>query len=208
MTHQTRISHEDVAELCVAALSVGKGKKISFDCITSPILTAPNSSSSSSSSSSLPAATTGKTALGGGTNNDNNDDGDDNDRKRSGSLKFYNMPTRTKTLSARTSNEDNHTNVAILDEDPVQTTRRGVTTTTATMTPTPAVPISASTMMTATTSTTTTTETSTTTTTATTTTTSIPDNAVANSKPKRKSAEDALLDFLQLSITTNYDNDL
>jgi len=29
-----RISREDVAELCVAALSVGKGKKISFDCIT------------------------------------------------------------------------------------------------------------------------------------------------------------------------------
>ena len=207
MTHQTRISHEDVAELCVAALSVGKGKKISFDCITSPILTVPNSSSSSSSSS-LAAATTGKTALGGGTNNDNNDDGDGNDRKRSGSLKFYNMPTRTRILSARTSNEDNHTNEAILDEDPVQTTRRGVTTTTATMTPTPAVPISASTMMTTTTSTTTTTEILATTTTATTTTTSIPDNAVANSKPKRKSAEDALLDFLQLSITTNYDNDL
>ena len=30
----TRISREDVAELCVAALSAGKGKKISFDCIT------------------------------------------------------------------------------------------------------------------------------------------------------------------------------
>ena len=32
----TRISREDVAELCVAALSVGKGGKISFDCITLP----------------------------------------------------------------------------------------------------------------------------------------------------------------------------
>jgi len=30
----TRISREDVAELCVAALSAGKGKKKSFDCIT------------------------------------------------------------------------------------------------------------------------------------------------------------------------------
>lgn len=30
----TRISREDVAELCVAALSAGKGKQISFDCIT------------------------------------------------------------------------------------------------------------------------------------------------------------------------------
>jgi len=30
----TRIGREDVAELCVAALSVGKGKQISFDCIT------------------------------------------------------------------------------------------------------------------------------------------------------------------------------
>jgi len=30
----THISREDVAEMCVAALSAGKGKKISFDCIT------------------------------------------------------------------------------------------------------------------------------------------------------------------------------
>lgn len=42
----TRISREDVAELCVAALSAGKGKKISFDCITM--------SSSALSSSSPP----------------------------------------------------------------------------------------------------------------------------------------------------------
>mmetsp|Transcript_19105 Transcript_19105/g.44266 ORF Transcript_19105/g.44266 Transcript_19105/m.44266 type:complete len:454 (+) Transcript_19105:403-1764(+) len=32
----TRISREDIAELCVAALSAGKGKKVSFDCITIP----------------------------------------------------------------------------------------------------------------------------------------------------------------------------
>eukprot|EP00533_Pseudo-nitzschia_delicatissima_P013005 CAMPEP_0197272550 /NCGR_PEP_ID=MMETSP1432-20130617/10056_1 /TAXON_ID=44447 /ORGANISM="Pseudo-nitzschia delicatissima, Strain UNC1205" /LENGTH=394 /DNA_ID=CAMNT_0042738111 /DNA_START=140 /DNA_END=1324 /DNA_ORIENTATION=+ len=42
----TRISREDVAELCVAALSAGKDKKISFDCITM--------SSSALSSSSPP----------------------------------------------------------------------------------------------------------------------------------------------------------
>lgn len=33
----TRISREDLAELCVASLSVGKGQKVSFDCITRPI---------------------------------------------------------------------------------------------------------------------------------------------------------------------------
>jgi hypothetical protein len=31
---RTRISREDVAELCVAALTLGKGQNISFDCIT------------------------------------------------------------------------------------------------------------------------------------------------------------------------------
>jgi hypothetical protein len=33
----TRISREDLADLCVAALSVGKGQHVSFDCITRPI---------------------------------------------------------------------------------------------------------------------------------------------------------------------------
>ncbi|KAG7337201.1 NAD-dependent epimerase/dehydratase [Nitzschia inconspicua] len=33
----TRISREDLADLCVASLSVGKGQKVSFDCITRPI---------------------------------------------------------------------------------------------------------------------------------------------------------------------------
>ena len=33
----TRIGREDLAELGVAALSVGKGQKVSFDCITRPI---------------------------------------------------------------------------------------------------------------------------------------------------------------------------
>mmetsp|Transcript_26256 Transcript_26256/g.46652 ORF Transcript_26256/g.46652 Transcript_26256/m.46652 type:complete len:353 (-) Transcript_26256:1098-2156(-) len=33
----TRISREDLAELCVAALSVAKGQKVSFDCITRPL---------------------------------------------------------------------------------------------------------------------------------------------------------------------------
>ena len=30
---RTCISREDVAELCVSALNVGRGKKVSFDCI-------------------------------------------------------------------------------------------------------------------------------------------------------------------------------
>jgi hypothetical protein len=47
----TRISREDVAELCVAALSVGKGGKISFDCITLP-------SSTVSSMKTMATATT------------------------------------------------------------------------------------------------------------------------------------------------------
>jgi hypothetical protein len=34
----TRISREDLADLCIAALSCGKGQKVSFDCITRPIL--------------------------------------------------------------------------------------------------------------------------------------------------------------------------
>eukprot|EP00532_Pseudo-nitzschia_australis_P006683 CAMPEP_0168168172 /NCGR_PEP_ID=MMETSP0139_2-20121125/2939_1 /TAXON_ID=44445 /ORGANISM="Pseudo-nitzschia australis, Strain 10249 10 AB" /LENGTH=496 /DNA_ID=CAMNT_0008085459 /DNA_START=233 /DNA_END=1723 /DNA_ORIENTATION=+ len=48
----TRISREDIAELCVAALSAGKGKKVSFDCITIPstaissLMTNANASSS------------------------------------------------------------------------------------------------------------------------------------------------------------------
>lgn len=45
----TRISREDLADLCVAALSAGKGKKVSLDCIT----VSPSESSSSSSSSLL-----------------------------------------------------------------------------------------------------------------------------------------------------------
>lgn len=31
------ISRADVASLCVAAVSVGKAKKVSFDCITRPV---------------------------------------------------------------------------------------------------------------------------------------------------------------------------
>ena len=31
--NQTSISRDDVAELCVSALNVGRGKKVSFDCI-------------------------------------------------------------------------------------------------------------------------------------------------------------------------------
>jgi len=46
--NSTSISREDLADLCVAALSVGKGKKVSFDCITIS-----SSESSFSSSSSL-----------------------------------------------------------------------------------------------------------------------------------------------------------
>jgi nucleoside-diphosphate-sugar epimerase len=34
----TRISREDLADLCVASLAVGKGQKVSFDCITRPII--------------------------------------------------------------------------------------------------------------------------------------------------------------------------
>ncbi|OEU07560.1 NAD(P)-binding protein [Fragilariopsis cylindrus CCMP1102] len=49
----TRISREDVAELCVAALSAGKGEKISFDCITLP-------SSTVSSLKTIVTATTDK----------------------------------------------------------------------------------------------------------------------------------------------------
>ena len=33
---RTRISRSDIADLCVAALSAGKGKKVSLDCITVP----------------------------------------------------------------------------------------------------------------------------------------------------------------------------
>ena len=32
--YPTRICREDLADLCVAALSVGKGQSVSFDCIT------------------------------------------------------------------------------------------------------------------------------------------------------------------------------
>jgi len=46
--NSTSISREDLADLCVAALSVGKGKKVSLDCITIS-----SSESSFSSSSSL-----------------------------------------------------------------------------------------------------------------------------------------------------------
>lgn len=35
---QTRIGREDLADLCVAALAVAKGKKVSFDCITRPLV--------------------------------------------------------------------------------------------------------------------------------------------------------------------------
>jgi hypothetical protein len=34
----TRISREDLADLCIASLAVGKGQKVSFDCITRPII--------------------------------------------------------------------------------------------------------------------------------------------------------------------------
>lgn len=34
---QRSISRADVANLCLVALSVGKDKKISFDCITQPV---------------------------------------------------------------------------------------------------------------------------------------------------------------------------
>ena len=34
MHSRTRISREDLADLCVAALTVGAGQKVSFDCIT------------------------------------------------------------------------------------------------------------------------------------------------------------------------------
>ena len=40
----TRISREDLADLCIASLTAGKGKKMSFDCITM----APSTTSSSS----------------------------------------------------------------------------------------------------------------------------------------------------------------
>jgi len=46
----TRMSREDLADLCVAALSVGKGKKVSLDCITN------SPSDSSSPSSSAPSS--------------------------------------------------------------------------------------------------------------------------------------------------------
>ena len=42
----TRISREDLADLCVAALTVGKGQKVSFDCIARPIPDEINGSSS------------------------------------------------------------------------------------------------------------------------------------------------------------------
>jgi hypothetical protein len=36
----TRISREDLADLCIASLAAGKGQKVSFDCITRPIMSA------------------------------------------------------------------------------------------------------------------------------------------------------------------------
>lgn len=35
--NRTSISRDDLAELCVAALGVGKGQNVSFDCITQQI---------------------------------------------------------------------------------------------------------------------------------------------------------------------------
>ncbi|KAL3926914.1 MAG: hypothetical protein SGARI_005466 [Bacillariaceae sp.] len=40
----TRIGREDLADLCVAALSAGKGQKVSFDCITRPLPSTPQNS--------------------------------------------------------------------------------------------------------------------------------------------------------------------
>jgi len=115
----TRISREDLAELCVAALSVGKGKQCSFDCITLPTSTV---------SSLVTMATT----------EERKDYGVHDRRKKNKSIDTINSATTSTTTS--------------------------VATTAAT----------ASTTATATT--------------------------VA-----RKSAEDALTEFLELSITTNYD---
>jgi len=46
---QTRIRREDLADLCIAALLVGKNRKMSFDCITRPVTTTTGSSSSADS---------------------------------------------------------------------------------------------------------------------------------------------------------------
>jgi len=127
----TRISREDVAELCVAALSAGKGKKISFDCITVP--------SSSASSSLLSTATI--------DGNSDSDEGNDRNIRE-------NKETAASSATATTS----------------------ISTSTSTATP------SAATITTATVS-----------------------KTSGTSTEDRKSAEEALTEFLDLSITTNYD---
>jgi hypothetical protein len=38
----TAISREDVAEMCVAALGIGSGQNISFDCITQEVVVVDN----------------------------------------------------------------------------------------------------------------------------------------------------------------------
>lgn len=59
----TRISREDVAELCVAALSAGKGKKTSFDCITmSPSTITSSLLQQPSIIAGIPSATSAETA--------------------------------------------------------------------------------------------------------------------------------------------------
>jgi len=61
----TRIGHEDLADLCVAALTAGNGKKVSLDCITiSPSEDSPSPSSSLQNSQT--PRTQSSFAVGGG----------------------------------------------------------------------------------------------------------------------------------------------
>jgi hypothetical protein len=122
----TRISREDVAELCVAALSAGRGEKISFDCITLP-------SSTVSSLKTIVTTTTDEIDI-------NNDEGVGTDDDR--------------------TNKNNKDTIASSTFTAASTTMAATATASATSTRTTI---------------------------------------------GRKSAEDTLTEFLELSITTNYD---
>jgi hypothetical protein len=87
----TRISREDVAELCVAALSAGKGEKISFDCITLP-------SSTVSSFRTIVTTTTDEIDI-------NNDEGvgTDDDRTNKNSIDTSTSTATSTTMAATTT---------------------------------------------------------------------------------------------------------
>lgn len=59
---RTRISREDVAELCVAALTLGKGQNMSFDCITLELSDNTNNSNKNSNDKQTNGESRPKTA--------------------------------------------------------------------------------------------------------------------------------------------------